>query len=1252
MTALDLRRVTDDVRWLIEHPEFEERPPSILEFCGPEYLNIRKHLRKRIAKELLAIFGEEFTPGRIAKYSEAIITGGVGIGKGQCAQDFVHTLSGMTKLADLRAGDQVIGSDGRPTAVTGVYRRGVLPVYRVEFSDGASLVVDGDHLWAVDRLMTGRRWDRRVVDTRTLAEAKLKYGDSYAYRVPLVAPVEYGAVSLPLPPYLVGALLGNGSVAGSVRIASVADADTDFAALIEQTLPPGVLMVRAHATREGSNYTLATHPYSAPNPVLDAARTLGLDAMKARTKRIPDPYLGGAAADRLALLRGLMDTDGHVAAGNRVTFSTSSEQLALDVQALTRSLGGIAGVSSFDRGKGVEYHVTVNLGSTCPFLLPRKAAKWVPRTNQRPRRAIVSVEPAGEAEVICISVAAADSLYLAGEDYILTHNTTVASIVLTYMACCTLCLKDPQDYYDLLPGSAIAFMQMSTKASQALEVIFHDTRSRIDNSPWFKSRYPRDTKTKNVIRFPKDVNIIPGDSTETSFEGFNVLGGVVDEIDSHKKTLVRDYVESGYSTIHARITSRFGDRGFLLLIGQMKSEGGFAMRKYEEFSAREDTYAVKLAIWESLDPERFAGATFFYDQLRSKVVHRDDALLQGLDTSAFIEIPMEYLSDFSVDPDKALRDLAGIPPKVSDPFIRNTDKVVAARDRYVARLPHLRQTFKDGRLADGLHCDHGLLHYGHIDLAYSSESGDAAGLALGHISHVVDTDEGAKPYIVIDVACRILPPPGRQLELSEVRDVVYQLLNRNYKIRKMTLDGFQCFTGDVKVPLLDGRTLTMAEMAERYPDGGVYVYSYDGSKIAPGLVTKAWRTATKKVVRVVLDNGESVRCTPDHRWMLRDGSYARADELTPGTSLMPLYRDVTPADWRGLRGYERVWQPRDGARGGRKWQFTHRMAFSGYVPAGHVIHHVDHDKRNNDPRNLKLMTTDDHNEHHAQHGSQAFARLWQDPEFRAKTSNAVSRSNSERTGKASRRYRHDITYEMIYGSWLATGRGSWRLVADDLNIDQTVIYSRLREAGFESWSAFRKTFDPAVKIRNHKVVAVLDEGETEDVYDLTVAEHHNFALEAGVFVHNSTDTMQMLRKRRIHTELLSIDKQMLPYQDLRDAIYDERIEFPEVVMKRKRSDAKEVDVLIAELTELGYTPNGLKVDHPPGGSKDIADAVAGTVHNIMQTGRWRMMGKQPQASEQRRPSDLAADAFKHLAPMGGGGALHSPDWRNIGSPWA
>src|SRR5690606_3760763 len=90
-------------------------------------------------------------------------------------------------------------------------------------------------------------------------------------------------------------------------------------------------------------------------------------------------------------------------------------------------------------------------------------------------------------------------------------KTTFASIALPYMAHWTLCLKDPQDYFGMIPGSRIAFMQMSTSEDQALQVIFGDIKARIEHAKWFVENYPHDPKFTKQIRFPgKDVWILPG----------------------------------------------------------------------------------------------------------------------------------------------------------------------------------------------------------------------------------------------------------------------------------------------------------------------------------------------------------------------------------------------------------------------------------------------------------------------------------------------------------------------------------------------------------------------------------------------------------------------------------------------------------------------------------------------------------------------------------------------------------------------
>lgn len=378
-------------------------------------------------------------------------------------------------------------------------------------------------------------------------------------------------------------------------------------------------------------------------------------------------------------------------------------------------------------------------------------------------------------------------------------KTTVASIVLPYLAHWVLCLRDPQDFYDLMPGSRIALMQMSTSEKQALEVVFGDIKARIEHSPWFTSKYPYDSSFKNQIRFPqKDIWIIPGDSTETSFEGYNILGGILDEADSHKVTPQKDYAEQGFNTIDGRITSRYQDRGFLLVIGQMKSSTGFASKKYAEFSKRQDAYAVRLAIWDSMGDDFYEkddkGNTkkFFYDVKAKRIIPNGIVSLSGSDAGRLLAIPELYRTQFENFPEKALKDLAGIPPAVSDPFISLVDKIDRCRDRWVKRYGgHDAPVDPQGRIASWFVAKDTLPRVAHIDIAYSGD-GDALGIAMGHVPEMVDREGERKPYIVIDFLMRMKAPAGGEIFLADMRHVIYSLRNdRNFKLKKVTMDGFQ-----------------------------------------------------------------------------------------------------------------------------------------------------------------------------------------------------------------------------------------------------------------------------------------------------------------------------------------------------------------------------------------------------------------------------------------------------------------------------
>jgi hypothetical protein len=384
-------------------------------------------------------------------------------------------------------------------------------------------------------------------------------------------------------------------------------------------------------------------------------------------------------------------------------------------------------------------------------------------------------------------------------------KTTFASIALPYMVHWVLCLKNPQDYFNLLDGSRIAFMQMSTSESQAKEVVFGDIKARIQHSKWFAENFPYDTSFKNQLRFPKEIWILPGDSAETTFEGYNILAGILDEADSHKVTEDKDYAEQGYDTIHSRISSRYidektnGHKGLIIVIGQMKKANGFAHKKYEELLQDDRAHVVRMTIWESLGWHRFLKPdgtrdSFFYDTRRKQII--PSGVAGVISNPHMIEIPTAYLVNFKNKPEKALKDLAGIPPATNDPFISLADKVDACVLKWKERVETdespvdespTRPKFRDWFRANGDPRKRAL----HLDIAYSAE-GDAAAIAMGHVSEIVEIDNEQKPYIILDCLIRVKAQPGTEIMISDLRRYIYDLrYELGFKIRDVTMDGFQ-----------------------------------------------------------------------------------------------------------------------------------------------------------------------------------------------------------------------------------------------------------------------------------------------------------------------------------------------------------------------------------------------------------------------------------------------------------------------------
>jgi phosphate starvation-inducible protein PhoH and related proteins len=330
-------------------------------------------------------------------------------GRAQPLTAKVLTPAGWRQIGDLTVGDMVVGSDGWPTPVLGVHPQGRKPVYRVTTQDGASTLACGEHLWTV-RTPDGRSHGRpsRVVQTQDMI-GNLRRGRAHRYELPLVEPVEFIGRDVPKDSYALGLLLGDGCLTTS-------------------TTP-------SFATNGGRGGVITADPVTA------VLRELELAGTTSSTKSVPEEYLMNSMAVRHSVLQGLLDSDGGRVTQRdrtcRIQYMTCSERLRDDVVFLVRSLGGVAYARvrpalgrnpGLAKGHPVEFPhdafvLEIRLPDALPpFRLPRKREMYEMHGGGPPMRFVEAIEPAGEAETVCIQVAAADSLYVT-DDLIVTHNT-------------------------------------------------------------------------------------------------------------------------------------------------------------------------------------------------------------------------------------------------------------------------------------------------------------------------------------------------------------------------------------------------------------------------------------------------------------------------------------------------------------------------------------------------------------------------------------------------------------------------------------------------------------------------------------------------------------------------------------------------------------------------------------------------------------------------------------------------------------
>lgn len=351
--------------------------------------------------------------------------------KGQRLTAPILTPTGWTTMGQLKIGTEIIGSNGRSQHVTGIFPLGKREVYRVTLRDGTQIDTTDDHLWKVytSKSSGGKESNGRfskVMTTKELMDEK-----RYLFLPPLSSPVEFDKIFDPkIDPYLLGVLLVDGCLTRGVRIST---ADFEILESIVNVIPEKVSLKKIGKTKYDYGLTVSQKGFNPRicrnnNPVLDEVRRQGLIGKRSHEKFIPSDYFFMNPKNRLALIQGLMDTDGWVQKGI-AKFSTTSDKLAQDLKYLVDSLGGTTFTTTRKKKRNVnektEIIVTVRLPKGMnPFRLSRKLDKWNSNPKQDTFRKITKIELLPEKdEMQCIKVSNEDSLYVTN-DFTLTHNTS------------------------------------------------------------------------------------------------------------------------------------------------------------------------------------------------------------------------------------------------------------------------------------------------------------------------------------------------------------------------------------------------------------------------------------------------------------------------------------------------------------------------------------------------------------------------------------------------------------------------------------------------------------------------------------------------------------------------------------------------------------------------------------------------------------------------------------------------------------
>lgn len=395
-----------------------------------------------------------------------------------------------------------------------------------------------------------------------------------------------------------------------------------------------------------------------------------------------------------------------------------------------------------------------------------------------------------------------------GKDY-------MSTISVSYMVYLLLCLKDPAKYYGKPPGDSIDILNIAINSEQAKNVFFKGFKTRLDKSPWFQGKY---TPTAGAVTFDKSITCHSGHSERESFEGYNVLCVILDEISGFatESTSGSDQAKTAsaiYEMYRASVDSRFPDFGKVVLLSFPRYKNDYIQTRYDSVIA-DKTVEIKehtFKIDETID-DGVASNEFTVEWEEDRINAYKFPKVFALRRPTWEINPTRSINDFKVpffkNPTDALSRFACMPPDAVDAFFRSREKIETC-------FSGTNGVDSTGRFFESFKPQEDKEYYVHVDLA---QKHDHCAVALAHVDKWVtlstfNDHEVINPFVVVDAVRWWTPTADKTVEFKDVKNYILELRSRGFRIKKVTFDRWNSFDimNELKSLGMNSETLSVAK---------------------------------------------------------------------------------------------------------------------------------------------------------------------------------------------------------------------------------------------------------------------------------------------------------------------------------------------------------------------------------------------------------------------------------------------------------